>query len=124
MQALGALEAARQLGIVMPSGLSVMSFDDTLVAANGFATPECHAAAVPGLRSRGHARRAPPRRGAAARHEALGTRDRTGRAHAHGATRDPVSTGELEPNSQPLIAKAFRNLSPADIAAAELRRLA
>ncbi|MGW0711439.1 substrate-binding domain-containing protein [Streptomyces sp. NPDC002643] len=32
-QALGALEAARQLGIAVPSELSVMSFDDTLVAA-------------------------------------------------------------------------------------------
>jgi len=33
VQALGALEAARRLGIAVPSGLSVMSFDDTLVAA-------------------------------------------------------------------------------------------
>lgn len=32
-QALGALEAARQLGITVPRGLSVMAFDDTLVAA-------------------------------------------------------------------------------------------
>ncbi|MPY56123.1 LacI family DNA-binding transcriptional regulator [Streptomyces spongiae] len=32
-QALGALEAARQLGITVPRELSVMSFDDTLVAA-------------------------------------------------------------------------------------------
>ncbi|MET7694076.1 LacI family DNA-binding transcriptional regulator [Streptomyces sp. NPDC005483] len=32
-QALGALEAARQLGIAVPRELSVMSFDDTLVAA-------------------------------------------------------------------------------------------
>ncbi|MEW2401812.1 LacI family DNA-binding transcriptional regulator [Streptomyces sp. NPDC046862] len=33
VQAFGALEAARQLGIAVPSRLSVMSFDDTLVAA-------------------------------------------------------------------------------------------
>ncbi|MFK0283179.1 LacI family DNA-binding transcriptional regulator [Streptomyces sp. NPDC090499] len=33
VQALGALEAARQLGVAVPAGLSVMSFDDTLVAA-------------------------------------------------------------------------------------------
>jgi LacI family transcriptional regulator len=33
VQALGAMEAARQLGIAVPRGLSVMSFDDTLVAA-------------------------------------------------------------------------------------------
>ncbi|WP_371596514.1 LacI family DNA-binding transcriptional regulator [Streptomyces sp. NBC_00564] len=33
VQALGALEAARRLGVAVPSGLSVMSFDDTLVAA-------------------------------------------------------------------------------------------
>lgn len=33
VQALGAMEAARQLGIDVPRGLSVMSFDDTLVAA-------------------------------------------------------------------------------------------
>ncbi|MEW2403122.1 LacI family DNA-binding transcriptional regulator [Streptomyces sp. NPDC046862] len=32
-QALGALEAARQLGITVPRELSVMSFDDTVVAA-------------------------------------------------------------------------------------------
>lgn len=32
-QSLGALEAARQLGIAVPRELSVMSFDDTLVAA-------------------------------------------------------------------------------------------
>ena len=32
-QALGALEAARQLGIAVPQSLSVMSFDDTPVAA-------------------------------------------------------------------------------------------
>ena len=33
VQALGALEAARQLGISVPGELSVMAFDDTLVAA-------------------------------------------------------------------------------------------
>ncbi|WP_405957976.1 LacI family DNA-binding transcriptional regulator [Streptomyces phaeochromogenes] len=33
VQALGAMEAARQLGIDVPRELSVMSFDDTLVAA-------------------------------------------------------------------------------------------
>ena len=33
VQAFGALEAARQLGIAVPGRLSVMSFDDTLVAA-------------------------------------------------------------------------------------------
>ena len=33
VQALGALEAARQLGVAVPGELSVMSFDDTLVAA-------------------------------------------------------------------------------------------
>ena len=33
VQALGALEAARQLGISVPRELSVMAFDDTLVAA-------------------------------------------------------------------------------------------
>jgi LacI family transcriptional regulator/LacI family xylobiose transport system transcriptional regulator len=33
VQALGAMEAARQLGIAVPRRLSVMSFDDTLVAA-------------------------------------------------------------------------------------------
>jgi len=32
-QALGVLEAARQLGITVPQDLSVMSFDDTMVAA-------------------------------------------------------------------------------------------
>ncbi|MEU6229277.1 substrate-binding domain-containing protein [Streptomyces sp. NPDC047042] len=33
VQALGAMEAARQLGIAVPTRLSVVSFDDTLVAA-------------------------------------------------------------------------------------------
>ena len=33
VQALGAMEAARQLGLAVPRELSVMSFDDTLVAA-------------------------------------------------------------------------------------------
>ncbi|WP_051865271.1 LacI family DNA-binding transcriptional regulator [Streptomyces griseus] len=44
-QALGALEAARQLGIPVPRELSVMSFDDTLVA--GMASPPLSAVRQP-----------------------------------------------------------------------------
>ncbi|WP_406451416.1 LacI family DNA-binding transcriptional regulator [Streptomyces sp. NBC_01622] len=45
VQALGALEAARQLGIAVPRQLSVMSFDDTLVA--GMASPPLSAVRQP-----------------------------------------------------------------------------